>query len=87
MSGLMLFGVLEQIKHRRDVMASMLTLEGSTNFCLTADIMLDNITVEFSLEGSNKKTQEINIHKYFCDYIQEIDTREGRINRHYFKYM
>ncbi len=77
-SGLMSFGVVEQIRQHRDVMASMLTLEGATNFKLTSDMMLDNLTVEFSPEGSNKKLPEINIHKYYCDYIQEIETREGK---------
>ena len=77
-SGLMLFGVLEQIKHRREVMASMLTLEGAANFQLTADMMLDNIIPEFSPEGSNKKTQEMNVHKFFCNYIQELETRESK---------
>ncbi len=33
-SGLMSFGVVEQIRQHRDVMASMLTLEGATNFKL-----------------------------------------------------
>jgi hypothetical protein len=36
-SGLMLFGVLEQIKHRREVNTSVLTLEGAANFQLTSN--------------------------------------------------
>ena len=76
-SGLMLFGVLEQMKHRREVMASVLTLEGAANFQLTSNMILDNLTMEFSPEGSNKKAPEINVHKYFCDYVQELETREG----------
>ena len=77
-SGLMSFGVVEQIKQHTEVMASMLTLEGAANFKLTSDIMLDNLTVEFSPEGSNKKFPEINVHKYYCDYVQEVETREGK---------
>jgi hypothetical protein len=56
----------------------MLTLEGAANFQLTADMMLDSIIPEFSPEGSNKKTQEMNVHKFFCDYIQELETRESK---------
>ena len=61
-------------------MSSMLTVEGAVNFKLTsqADMMLDNLTVEFSPDGSNKKMPEINIHKYICDYIQEIETRQSK---------
>jgi hypothetical protein len=64
-SGLMLFGVLEQIKHRREVMASVLTLEGAANFQLTSNMILDNLTMEFSPEGSNKKTST-NISVTMC---------------------
>ena len=77
-SGLMSFGVVEQIKQHTEVMASMLTLEGAANFKLTSDIMLDNLTVEFSPEGSNNKFPEVNVHKYYCDYVQEVETREGK---------
>lgn len=76
-SGFMLFGVLEQIKHHTEVMATMLTIEGAAHFQLTADKILENIIVDNSPEGSNKKTTELNIHKFFCDYIQEVETREG----------
>ncbi|XP_046845033.1 uncharacterized protein LOC124438863 [Xenia sp. Carnegie-2017] len=75
-TGLTLFGVLQQIQHHREIMASMLTLDGVANFCLTADIFLENMTVEFSPQGSNKKQLEINVHKFFCDYIQELNTRD-----------
>ena len=76
-SGLMLFGVLEQIKIPREVMATMLTIEGAAHFQLTADKILDNIIVDGSPEGSNKKLEEINIQKFYCDYVQDVETREG----------
>ena len=76
-SGLMLFGVLEQIKIHREVMAKMLTIEGAAHFQITADKILDNIIVDGSPEGSNKKSEEINIHKFFCDYVQDVETRKG----------
>ena len=60
-SGLMLFGVLEKIKLHREVMAEMLTIEGAAHFQLTAEKILDNIIVDGSLDGSNKKSNEINI--------------------------
>ena len=78
-SGLASFGVLDKIKQHRDAMEGLLTLEGAANFKLTSEILLDNLIVEFSPEGSNKKIPEINIHKYFCDYVQEVETREGRL--------
>ena len=77
MSGLMLFGVLEQIKIHREVMETMLTIEGAAHFQLTADKILDNIIVDGSPEGSNKKLEKINIHKFYCDYVQDVETREG----------
>ena len=66
-SGLMLFGVLEQIKTHREDMATMLTIEGAKHFHLTADKILDNIVVDGSPEGSNKKSEEIDIHKFDDD--------------------
>jgi hypothetical protein len=41
-SGRTSFG-LEQIRQHRKVMASMLTLEGGTNFKLTSDMMLTTL--------------------------------------------
>ena len=76
-SGLVSFGVVQQIKQHTEVMASMLTLEGAANFKLTSDIMLNNLTVEFSPER-NKKFPEMNVHKYYRDYVQEVETREGK---------
>ena len=81
-SGLMLFGVLDQIRNHRGIMCPFLTIEGVGNFIVTADMILDNLKVEFSPDGSNKKLEEINIHKYFCDYVQEADARDGKDHDH-----
>ena len=59
-------------------MEPLLTLEGAGHFLLTPDLLLDHLLVECSPEGSNKKP-EIDVHKFFCDYVQEVATREGTV--------
>lgn len=61
-------------------MELLLTQDGAANFLVTADSLLDHMFIECSPEGSNKKTPEIDVHKYFCDYIQETAIRAGLHN-------
>ena len=58
-------------------MEPLFTLGGAANSLVTADLLLDHMTIEWSPESSNKKAQEINVHKYFYDYIQEAAIRTG----------
>ena len=76
-SGLESFGVLSELQKNREIMEPLLTLEGAANFLVTADLLLDHMNIECSPEGSNKKAQEIDVHKYFRDYIQEAAITTG----------
>lgn len=80
MLGLESFGVLTEIRTHRELMEPLLTLEGAAHFSLTPDLLLDHFLVECSPDGSNKKPPEIDVHKFFCDYVQEVATRKGIIN-------
>jgi hypothetical protein len=76
-SGLECYGVLTSLREHRELMEPLLTLEGAEYFKITPDIMLDHLIGDYSPDGSNKKPLEIDVHKFFCDYIQEIAAREG----------
>ena len=78
--GLSSFGVLDKLRNHRKILEPLLTLDGAANFFISADLQLDYLTVECSPEGSNRKPLEVDVHKYFCDYIQEVATRTGICN-------
>ena len=79
-SGIDSFGVLAEIRKHREIMKPLFTLDGATNFLVTSDLLLDHMTIECSPEGSNRKAPETDVHKYFCDYIQEAAIRTGLYN-------
>ena len=58
-------------------MEPLFTIDGAQKFSVTADHILDHILIECSPEGSNQKLLEINIHKFFCDYIQALEAKTG----------
>ncbi|CAB4032540.1 G2 M phase-specific E3 ubiquitin- ligase-like [Paramuricea clavata] len=58
------------IKQNKDAMKYLFTM--SDTFVPSVDYMLDHIHGEFSEEGSNMKTNEIDIYKYLNDYIEDI---------------
>ena len=74
-SGLDSFGVLAELRKHREIMEPLLTIDGAANFLVTSDLLLDHLTIECSPQGSNRKAPEIDVHKYFCDYIQEAAIR------------
>ena len=78
-TGLEVFGLLAKIRKHGKVMEPLFTLQGAANFVLTSGILLDHLSVECSPEGSNKKVLEIDVNKFFCDYIQEVASREGTV--------
>jgi hypothetical protein len=79
-SGLESYGVLTAIRNHRELMEPLLTLEGAAHFSITPDLMLDHLLVDCSPDGSNKKTPELDVHKFFCDYVQEIAARKGTVS-------
>ncbi|XP_028390714.1 uncharacterized protein LOC114515623 [Dendronephthya gigantea] len=76
-SGLESYGVLAELRKNNKVMEPLVTINEAKKFLVTSDLLLDHLLIEGSPEGSNKKLLEINIHKFFCDYIQLVETREG----------
>ena len=75
--GLASFGVLAKLHKHRETMKPLLTIDGAANFLVTSDLLLDQLSVECSPEGSHRKPPETDVHKYFCDYIQEVGIRTG----------
>ena len=69
-TGLSANDTLKMIKQNKDVMKHLFTM--SEKFLPSADYMLDHMHGEFSEDGSNKKTREIDIFKHFTDYIEDI---------------
>ena len=51
-------------------MEAIFVAKHSINF---ADQFLDNIDGDFSEDGSNHKEREIDIFKFFCDFLQDFD--------------
>jgi hypothetical protein len=55
------------------MMEALFVAAHSTMFVPTADQLLDSIYGAFSDDGSNHKEKEIDIYKYFCDFVQDSD--------------
>lgn len=69
-TGLDVNDTLKMIKQNKDAMKYVFSM--SDKFVPTTDYMLEHTHGEFSEEGSNMKTREIDIFKYFTDYIEDI---------------
>ena len=79
-SGLSYLGglFLEYIRAHKEVMRSLFTLDGAKNFQPTSELLLDGVKVEFSEDGSNLKAGEVDIYKYFSDYVMDLGESEGK---------
>ena len=69
--GLRSFGILDCIKQNAKLLKHVFT--NSTTFKVQAEIFLENIVGDFSETGSNCKEVEINIFKYFCEYVEDCE--------------
>ena len=69
--GLRSFGVLECIKKNAELLEPV--FPKSTIFSADAQSFLESLCGEFSESGSNNKQLEINIFKYFQDYIEDCE--------------
>ena len=69
-NGLGWFGVIDAATENKVVMEAIFVAKHSINF---ADQFLDNIDGDFSEDGSNHKEREIDIFKFFCDFLQDFD--------------
>lgn len=59
-------------------MQPIFTVEGTTKFTPTSDILLSALKPEYSEDGSNLKAGEVDIFKCFCDYLQDLEITEGK---------
>ena len=69
--------LLEYMKKNERLMQPIFTIESKETFKSTSDIVLGALKPEFSDDGSNLKAEEIDIHKNFCDYVQDLEMTEG----------
>ena len=85
--GLRCFGTYDLIKEFPDFLEPVFVQSGC--FSLTPEEFLEDIKGEFSENGSNYKQQEINIFKYFHDYVEGKSEETRNVVNHclkYFKY-
>lgn len=76
-SGLESFGLLETVRDKKSVLEPLFVAERSGCFMPTADLLLDSIDGLFSDKGSNLKAKEVDIFKFFSDFIQDCSDTEG----------
>ena len=69
--GLRSFGMLECIKENAELLEPVFAK--STIFSVKAETFLETTRGEFSESGSNTKEVEINIYKFFSDYIEDCE--------------
>ena len=70
-SGLQAFGILDAIKKHPKLLEPVFTK--SSFFKLNADTFIDNMEGSFSEDGSNDKLAEIDVYKYFTDFIEDCE--------------
>jgi hypothetical protein len=70
-SGLQLFGILDSIKKHPQLLEPVFT--ESSFFKPNADTFLGNMMGNFSEHGSNDKLLEIDVYKYFTDFIEDCE--------------
>ena len=70
-SGLQVFGILDSIKEHPQLLEPVFI--ESSFFKPNADTFIDNIVGSFSEDGSNDKLIEIDVFKYFTDFIEECE--------------
>lgn len=78
-TGLGSFGVIDAARENKVVMEALFVVKHSINFVPTADQLLDSIDGVFGEDGSNHKEKEIDIFKYFCDFLQDSDELQGKV--------
>ena len=72
-TGLSSFGVIDAVKENRVIMEPLFVAKHSTYFVPTTDQFLDDTDAAFREDGSNRKEKEVDIHKFFCDFVQDTD--------------
>ena len=70
-SGLQAFGILDAIEKHPKLLEPVFTK--SSFFKPNADTFIDNMVGSFSEDGSNDKLAEIDVYKYFTDFIEDCE--------------
>ncbi|XP_046856540.1 G2/M phase-specific E3 ubiquitin-protein ligase-like isoform X1 [Xenia sp. Carnegie-2017] len=76
MIALGLFNVIKAMKEEKAAMKALFVAECSF-FLPFADQMLDGMTAEFSEEGNNCKMAEVDVYKFFLDFLQDSNAFRG----------
>ena len=69
--GLESFCLLEALRNSKDILQPLFVEQGSSCFNPTRDLILDNVVAQFSEDGTNAKLREIDIFKFFHDFIMD----------------
>ncbi|XP_028402261.1 uncharacterized protein LOC114525236 [Dendronephthya gigantea] len=75
-AGLSSFGVMDALRENRLIMEALFVAKHSKYYMPTTDQFLDGIYAVFSEDGSNRKDKEVDVHKFFCDFVQDTDGLE-----------
>ena len=84
-SGLQVFGILDSIKEHPQLLEPVFT--ESSFFKPNADTFIDNIVGSFREDGSNDKLIEIDVFKYFTDFIEECECSNQEVLAKLFKFI
>lgn len=68
--GLDSFCVLEALQSKKEILQPLF-VEGSSIFKPMRDLILDSVVAEFREDSTNAKLKEIDIVKYFHDFIMD----------------
>lgn len=71
--GLNYCDVIAAVKENRTVMEPIFVAKYASWFCPSANTLLDEITADFSEDGSNLKMKEIDTFKFFNDLLQDLE--------------
>jgi hypothetical protein len=70
--GLQLFGILDSMKKNPQLLEPVFNT-ASSFFKPNADTFLGNMMGNFSEHGSNVKMVEVDVYKYFTDFIEDCE--------------
>ncbi len=73
--GLSSCSILSSVRNHPNVWEPLLS-QGGYNNQYTADEFIDQVTAEFS-SSQIQKNKEVNVYKYFCDFIMDLNVPDG----------
>ena len=69
-SGLQSFGVLDCLRSNKKDLEPLFVQ--SAVFVPNAEVLLESIEAEFSEAGSNRKDKEVDVFKFFHDFVEDL---------------